>query len=107
MSDYQDELPDMDKIPLTKINWTEVTKEGNRICQDINKLIKTVPNEDEFRTEYITSMKELLRKVYEVVNSKLPKLNEYLEMKGLDQFNDPDWARAFLTNDELRYVLKI
>ena len=102
MSDYQDEVPELDKIQQPKINWTEVTKEGNRICQDINKLLKTIPNEDEFRTEFIIAMKELFTKVYEVVNFKTPKLNEFLELKGLDQFNDPDWSRSFLTDDELR-----
>ena len=39
MSDYQNDIPEMEKIQ-TKIDWTTVTKEGNKFCQSLNKIIK-------------------------------------------------------------------
>ena len=101
MSEVTSEIPDLEKIAPAKSDWKEVTKEGNRICQNLNKLIKVVPNEDAFKTDFILSMNDILNTVFEVINTKVPKLMEFLE-----HFNQPDWSRAFLSNDELRQPLK-
>ena len=102
MSDYQDQLPEMDKIPTTKVDWKEVTKIGNTAAQSLAKLIKTAYNRDNYQTEFITIMNEVHNKVFEVLNTKVPNLAEFMEQKNFEHFNQPDWSRAFLTNEELR-----
>ena len=102
MSDYQSELPDMEKIPVNKIDWKEVTKMGNLTTQSLAKLIKTASNHENFETEFITMMNEMFNKVFEVINVKVPNLAEFLELKNRENFNQPDWSRAFLSNEELR-----
>lgn len=103
MSDYQNDVPEpLEKIPLTKVDWKEVTKTGNIIASSLAKLIKNAHNETDFQTEFLTSMNELFNKVFDVLNSKVPNLAEFLELKNHERFNQPDWSRAFLSNDELR-----
>ena len=102
MSDYQSsEVPEMEKIPVQKTDWKEVTKIGNLVVQSLTKLIKNATNTD-FRTEFISSMNELYNKVFDVVNAKVPNLAEFMELKNLEHYNQPDWSRAFFNNDELR-----
>ena len=106
MSDYQEEIPDMEKINTTPVGWTNVTKEGNKLCQSLNKLIKAKQNDENFKNEFIIATNDLLDKVFDVINNKVPGLGEYLELKNLEHLQRPDWSRAMLLNDEIRMPLR-
>ena len=106
MSDYQDELPEMDKINTPNIGWPMVTKEGNKFCQSLNKLIKNKSNDENFKNEFIMATNDLIDKVFDVINNKVPGLGEFLEMKNLEHLQRPDWSRAMLQDDELRMPIR-
>ena len=106
MSDYQADLPDMDRINNQRVDWTAVTKEGNKFCQTLNKKLKTDPESEQFKTDYIFQMNQLLDTVYDAISNKVPGLGEYLENKNLEQLQRPDWSRAMLDNDELRIPIR-
>jgi len=107
MSDYQADLPEMDKINNQKVDWTAVTKEGNKFCQTLNKKLKTNPDTDQFKTDYIFQMNQLLDTVYDAINNKVPGLGDFLENQDLEQLQRPDWSRAMMNNDESRLKIQI
>ena len=63
MSDCQTEIPEMEKLQ-TKIDWTTVTKEGNKFCQSLNKIIKNnnASSIDNFKNDFIVATNDLLDK---------------------------------------------
>ena len=106
MSDYQDDMPEVEKIVAPTVGWTNVTKEGNKLCQSLNKLIKNKTHDENFKTEFIMTTNDLLDKVFDVINNKVPGLGEYLELRNLEHLQRPDWSRAMLKNDELRAPIR-
>ena len=74
MSDYQDDMPESEKIVTPTIGWTNVTKEGNKLCQSLNRLIKNKTHDENFKTEFIMITNDLLDKVFDVINNKVPGL---------------------------------
>ena len=102
MSDYQSEATEQDKTNSIKVDWTSVTKEGNKLCQSLNKIVKNNTSNEEFKNDFIMATNQLLDKVFDVINTKVPGLGEFLELKNLEHLHRPDWSRALLTNDELR-----
>ena len=106
MSDYQAEVPEMDRINNQRVDWTAVTKEGNKFCQSLNKKLKSNPDGEQFKTDYIFQMNQLLDTVYDAINNKVPGLGDYLEQKDMEQLQRPDWSRAMLDNDELRVPIR-
>ena len=106
MSDHVSEPPELTTITNTKLDWTVATKEGNKLCTHIQKMIKNIKDVDTFRTEMIYAMNEFLNTIFDIINNKVPSLEEQLELKGLDQLHRPDWGRAFMTNEELRSPIR-
>ena len=102
MSDCQTDIPEMEKLANSKISWTMVTTEGNRFCQSLNKIIKNNNQDDSFKSDFVSATNDLLDKVFDVINNKVPGLGEYLEARQLEHFHRPDWSRALLTNEEIR-----
>ena len=104
MSDCQGDTSETERPP--KLSWTAITTEGNKFCQSLNKMIKTNPNDGNFKSDFIMATNELLDKVFDVINNKVPGLGEFLELKNLEHFHRPDWSRALLTNDEIRLPVR-
>ena len=106
MSESISEPPELTNIVATKLDWTLATKEGNKLCDQLRKMIKNIKDADTFRTEIIYAINEFLNTIFDIINNKVPSLEEQLELKGLDHLHKPDWSRAFMTNDELRPPLR-
>ena len=102
MSDHVSEPPDLTTIANPKLDWTVATKEGNKLCNHLQKMIKNIKDVDTFRTEMIYATNEFLNTIFDIINNKVPSLEEQLELKGLEHLHRPDWSRAFMTNEELR-----
>ena len=106
MSDQISEMPEMDKIAAARLDWKVATQEGNKLCNNIQKMMKNIKDVDMFKTEIILAMNEFLDIVFDIINNKVPSLGDFLELKGLEQIHRPDWGRAFATIDELRHEIK-
>lgn len=102
MSDQISEIPDMEKIAAARLDWKVATQEGNKLCNNIQKMMKNVKDPEMFKTDIILAMNEFLDTVFDIINNKVPSLGDFLELKGLEQIHRPDWGRAFLSNEELR-----
>ena len=104
MSDSISSPIETDKVLIPRLDWTVATKEGNRLCTTISKMIKQELELDTFKTEYITMMNEYLKTIFDIINNKVPTLEEFLEIRNMETLQTPDWRKAFLETNELRKV---
>ena len=61
MSDQISEMPEMDKIAAARLDWKVATQEGNKLCNNIQKMMKNIKDVDMFKTEIILAMNEECR----------------------------------------------
>ena len=106
MSEESGQPPELEKIAAAKLDWTLATREGNKLCNTINKLIKNVKNHDQFETEYIYEVNQFLGTIFDIINNKVPGLAEFMELKNLEHIHSPDWGKAFMPTDELRQPIR-
>ena len=102
MSDQISEPPEMTSIAATKLDWKLATSEGNKLCTNIQKMMRNVKDVDEFQTDIILALNEFLNTIFDIINNKVPGLGESLELKGLEHIHRPDWGKAFLPPEHLR-----
>ena len=102
MSDQISDLPEMINIAGARLDWKLATSEGNKLCSNIQKLMKNVKDTDEFQTDIILALNEFLNTIFDIINNKVPGLGEHLELKGLEHIHRPDWGKAFLPSETLR-----
>ena len=98
--------PELEKIAAAKLDWTLATREGNKLCTTITKLMKNATDEEQFKMDYILAVNEYLNTVFDIINSKVPAMEEFLELKNMEILHRPDWGKAFLKEDELRNIFQ-
>ena len=104
MSDQISEPPEL--TSLLKLDWKLATSEGNKLCNNIQKMMKNVKETDEFQTDIILALNEFLNTIFDIINNKVPGLGEFLELKGLENIHRPDWGKAFLPSENLRQPIR-
>ena len=98
--------PELERIAAAKLDWTLATREGNKLCTTITKLMKTAKDTDNFKMDYILAVNEYLNTIFDIINNKIPAMEEFLELKNLEILHRPDWGKAFQHENELRQPLR-